>query len=76
MLLSGEIGWRELVMRECNAEGCGAVVPEVMYFCTKHWCQVPAALRRTLRERVEGTVAWERAMDAAVEAVALAEGKA
>lgn len=82
----GEVRLRtreETAGHHCHARGCKTKVPPEMLMCGKHWRAVPRALqlevwkhyRKGQCDDMEVTTEYLNAADAAIRAVALAEGK-
>lgn len=67
----------------CHARGCPVEVPPKMLMCKRHWFMVPPALRQAVWDtyspgqeiRRDPTEAYLAAADAAIEAVAIKEGR-
>lgn len=67
----------------CHARGCKVSVPPEMLMCRPHWYKVPKKIRDAVWEHyregqcddMEFTEEWNRAADAAIGGVAVAEGR-
>lgn len=61
-------------MAYCEADGCGAVVPDSMIMCPRHWGMLPVSLRRAIKETDRDGALYEQLIEQAVERIALVEG--
>lgn len=76
-------GPRKSSQHTCHARGCCAVVPPRLLMCARHWRMVPdhmqeavwATYSRGQERRMDPSDAYLEAAMAAVDAVALAEGR-